>query len=165
MATIWPTPSQAARRVEPRLPDGVFELRDPRRAQAILSRVNDDAISAWCQRPDTVCYEMGDGEGLYYISNILCGVRADINILVFPRSIRFLGDNGVAVDRSMIDYGFRVYDFLRLQAFINVDNQRSWRRVARVGFKREGRLKDFGIIGGVLKDSYVYGLTRKDFYG
>jgi [ribosomal protein S5]-alanine N-acetyltransferase len=65
----------------------------------------------------------------------------------------------------IIAFGFEAMQLNRAEAFISPDNTASRRLVERVGFRQEGWLKEHFSYNGVLDDSLVYGLIRKDYLG
>jgi [ribosomal protein S5]-alanine N-acetyltransferase len=70
---------------------------------------------------------------------------------------------GIATEaaRAVIDYGFGAMALHRIQAHTIVDNHRSVRLLERLGFQREGTLREFSLEDdGAYHDSAVYGLLR-----
>lgn len=65
--------------------------------------------------------------------------------------------------RVVIDHGFRRMELNRLDAYIYVDNPRSIGLAEKLGFKREGLLRDYFCLDGVFYDHYLYGLLRRDW--
>lgn len=51
----------------------------------------------------------------------------------------------------------------RLEARCAVDNVASRRVLERLGFRREGRLRDYFVLRGVRVDNYLYAILRRDF--
>lgn len=64
---------------------------------------------------------------------------------------------------EVLRFGFEAMDLNRVEAFISPENEASLRMVERVGFKREGRLRQHYAHDGALDDSVVYGLLREDW--
>lgn len=65
--------------------------------------------------------------------------------------------------KMFIDYGFREMDLHRLEADIDPRNEASARLLTRLGFKKEGHLRERWIIGGVITDSFFFGLLRHEW--
>ncbi len=64
--------------------------------------------------------------------------------------------------RAVLDVGFREMGLHRVQAFTIADNTRSVRLLERLGFQREGTMREFSLeADGVFHDSAVYGLLRR----
>lgn len=64
----------------------------------------------------------------------------------------------------IIDYGFTTMNLNRIEAFISPENIPSQRLVQRMGFQQEGLLRGHFCYNGVIEDSLVFGLLRKDFH-
>lgn len=65
--------------------------------------------------------------------------------------------------RAVVDYGFNVMQLNRIEAFISPLNTPSLKLVAGLGFQQEGRLREHYCKNGVIEDSLVFGLLRKEF--
>lgn len=64
---------------------------------------------------------------------------------------------------SLLGYGFLELNLNRVEADIDPGNSGSARTLDRIGFKKEGLLRESCIVNGVLKDSARYGLLRSDW--
>jgi ribosomal-protein-alanine N-acetyltransferase len=62
-----------------------------------------------------------------------------------------------------LDYGFNIMRFERVEAFINVDNDRSAGLLARLGFTREGTLRDYALTPRGLIDQNCFSLLKKEW--
>jgi len=72
---------------------------------------------------------------------------------------------GIAFEaaRAVIEYGFGAMALHRIQAHTIADNHRSVRLLERLGFQREGTLREFSLEDdGAYHDSAVYGLLSGD---
>lgn len=65
--------------------------------------------------------------------------------------------------RPAIDFAFNVLDLERLEADIDPRNEASCRLVERVGFIREGLLRERWRVAGEVTDSAMYGLLRREY--
>jgi ribosomal-protein-alanine N-acetyltransferase len=65
--------------------------------------------------------------------------------------------------RSILDYGFKKMNLVRIEAFIGLDNAPSLKLVQKFGFMKEGQLRNHYFINGQFEDSVVYGLLLEDF--
>jgi RimJ/RimL family protein N-acetyltransferase len=64
---------------------------------------------------------------------------------------------------SLLGYGFSVLGLNRVQAEIDPKNTSSAKSLERIGFAREGLLRETWISNGVVSDSVIYGLLRSDW--
>ena len=65
--------------------------------------------------------------------------------------------------RAVIDYGFGAMALHRIQAHTIADNHRSVRLLERLGFRREGTMREYSFEDdGLFHDSAIYGLLRTD---
>ena len=64
---------------------------------------------------------------------------------------------------SLLDWGFDRLDLNRVEADIDPRNAPSARALERLGFLREGHLRERWIVGGEVCDSFMYGLLRSDW--
>lgn len=64
---------------------------------------------------------------------------------------------------ALIDHAFGPLDYNRLEADIDPRNAASARVLERLGFKREGLLRDRWIVNGEISDTEMYGLLRKEW--
>jgi RimJ/RimL family protein N-acetyltransferase len=72
--------------------------------------------------------------------------------------------HGYAVEAvaAVVDHAFGELDLNRLEADLDPRNERSARLLERLGFRREGLLRDRWIVAGEVSDSAMYGLLRQD---
>jgi len=64
---------------------------------------------------------------------------------------------------ALIDFAFSTLDLNRLEADIDPRNTASGCRLERLGFLKEGLLRERWIVGGKASDSAVYGLLARDW--
>ncbi len=79
--------------------------------------------------------------------------------------VRRLWGQGVMRDAlgALVAHAFTALDCHRLEADIDPANAASARLLEALGFVREGHLRERWIVGGVVSDSYVYGLLRREW--
>ena len=65
--------------------------------------------------------------------------------------------------RRLVDYGFHELGLNRIEADIDPRNGSSARSLERLGFVREGLLRERWIVGQEVSDSALYGLLRRDW--
>jgi len=65
--------------------------------------------------------------------------------------------------RPVIEYGFTHMKFERIEAFINVDNERSAGLLGKLGFQREGVLRDYARTPRGLIDQLCFSLLRREW--
>jgi ribosomal-protein-alanine N-acetyltransferase len=63
----------------------------------------------------------------------------------------------------VLDYGFNIMRFQRIEAFLNVDNDRSDGLLIKLGFVKEGRLRDYAPSPQGLIDQNAYSLLKRDW--
>jgi RimJ/RimL family protein N-acetyltransferase len=64
---------------------------------------------------------------------------------------------------SLIDYGFSALNLNRLEADIDPRNTASGHSLERLGFQREGFLRERWIVGDEVSDSAIYGLLANEW--
>lgn len=64
---------------------------------------------------------------------------------------------------ALIGHAFGALELRRLEADIDPDNSASRALLERLGFRKEGELKERWEIGGRISDSRLYGLLAKDW--
>jgi RimJ/RimL family protein N-acetyltransferase len=67
--------------------------------------------------------------------------------------------------KLMVDYLFTTQNISRVQATTNVLNKPAQRVLEKIGFKKEGQLREALFTAGKFHDVYVYGITRKEWKG
>ena len=65
--------------------------------------------------------------------------------------------------RRAVDFGFDVLGLERIEADVDPRNGASCRLVERLGFQREGLLRNRWRVGGEFADSILYGLLRNEY--
>ncbi|WP_255595018.1 GNAT family protein [Lysobacter sp. BMK333-48F3] len=65
--------------------------------------------------------------------------------------------------RALLDYGFDALDLHRIEADTDPRNRASVRCLERLGFVREGLLRERWIVAGEVSDTALYGLLRQDW--
>lgn len=84
-----------------------------------------------------------------------------LTIFIYPE---FQGKGiGLASMRMLIDFSFRVMNLYRLEAEIVEGNEASLRLIEKLGFTREGTLRQAKYLNGRFFDIYVYGLVRPEW--
>ena len=64
---------------------------------------------------------------------------------------------------ALLDWGFGHLDLNRVEADIDPRNAPSARALERLGFVREGHLRERWIVGGEVCDSWIYGLLASEW--
>ncbi len=64
---------------------------------------------------------------------------------------------------AIIGYGFEHMNFQRIEALIEPPNLSSQKLVEKLGFIREGLLKNYEFTCGKFDDLYMYSLLKQDF--
>lgn len=63
----------------------------------------------------------------------------------------------------VLDYGFNIMRFERIEAFINVDNDRSTGLLTKLGFKKEGIMRDYARTPTGLIDQSCFSLLKREW--
>ena len=64
---------------------------------------------------------------------------------------------------ALLDYAFNVLDLHRLEADVDPRNMNSIRTVEKLGFQREGYLRERWQVGGEIQDALFFGLLRPEW--
>ena len=86
---------------------------------------------------------------------------AELRIRIAERAARGRG-HGTEATRMLVDYGFDVLQLHRIWLHVFATNERALRTYERVGFKREGVLRESALIDGSWRDIIVMGLLSTD---
>jgi RimJ/RimL family protein N-acetyltransferase len=70
---------------------------------------------------------------------------------------------GLDALRTLIDYGFTTLGLHRITGAIGPDNAASIALITRLGFTREGRLRDHVFTNGAWRDSILYSLLTHEW--
>jgi ribosomal-protein-alanine N-acetyltransferase len=65
--------------------------------------------------------------------------------------------------RAVLTYAFEVLEFHRIEADVDPRNAASIRTLERLGFKREGYLRERWQVNGEIQDAFFFGLLRPDW--
>lgn len=65
--------------------------------------------------------------------------------------------------KALIVHAFDVMNFRRLEADVDPRNDPSIRTLERLGFRREGFLRERWHVGGEFQDAYFYGLLKREW--
>jgi RimJ/RimL family protein N-acetyltransferase len=89
--------------------------------------------------------------------------RAAVGLLIGDRTLWGRGIGSTAL-RILLDYAFTVANLERVYAEVYGFNARSQRLMERVGFQREGILRQHEIHNGARQDMHVFGMLKPEFY-
>lgn len=64
---------------------------------------------------------------------------------------------------ALLDYAFNTLDLRRLEADVDPRNDASIRTLMRLGFQKEGHLRERWDVNGEIQDSLMYGLLRQEW--
>ena len=65
--------------------------------------------------------------------------------------------------RALLNYGFTELKLNRVEADIDPRNEASAKSLERLGFKKEGHLRERWIVGDEVSDTALYGLLHRDW--
>ena len=114
-------------------------------ARLAIDRASDSSFLGWCSltrwNPDYRSASLG-----YCLSEAAWG-------------------HGYATEaaRSVLEWAFDALDLNRVQAETDTRNAASARVLEKLGFLREGTLREDCVVDGEVSDSWVYGLLRRDW--
>ena len=87
--------------------------------------------------------------------------RADVGYALLPSAWGRGYANEAAI--ALLDWGFETLALNRVEADIDPRNTASARALERLGFTREGHLRERWIVGGEACDSLIYGLLAREW--
>ncbi|WP_284653739.1 GNAT family N-acetyltransferase [Flavobacterium terrisoli] len=87
--------------------------------------------------------------------------RAELGYALNNDESKRKGYMGEAV-KAILDYGFKVMNLNRIEAFIGPANEASLRLVKKNGFVQEGQLRQHFVRNGEAEDSVVFSLLKDD---
>ena len=64
---------------------------------------------------------------------------------------------------ALLQWAFEALDLNRVQAETDTRNMASARVLEKLGFEREGTLREDCVVNGEVSDSWVYGLLRREW--
>ncbi len=87
--------------------------------------------------------------------------RADCGYVLLPAE----WGRGYATEAmsTLLDWGFGALDLHRVEADIDPRNTASAKVLERLGFAREGHLRERWIVAGEISDSWLYGLLAREW--
>jgi RimJ/RimL family protein N-acetyltransferase len=65
--------------------------------------------------------------------------------------------------RALLNYGFTELALNRVEADVHPDNVTSIKSLQRLGFQKEGYLRERWIVGDVVSDSAIFGLLKREW--
>jgi RimJ/RimL family protein N-acetyltransferase len=65
--------------------------------------------------------------------------------------------------KGLLHYAFQTLDLNRIEADIDPRNQASAKTLERLGFQKEGHLRERWIVNGEISDTWLYGLLRREW--
>lgn len=65
----------------------------------------------------------------------------------------------------MLQWAYDAVDLNRVQSEVDTRNIASSRVLEKLGFRREGTLREECIVNGVVSDTWIYGLLKRDWQG
>jgi ribosomal-protein-alanine N-acetyltransferase len=65
--------------------------------------------------------------------------------------------------RAVLNYAFEILNLHRIEADVDPRNDASVRTLERLGFQREGYLRERWQVNGEIQDAFYYGLLRTDW--
>ncbi|MBL8307045.1 MAG: GNAT family N-acetyltransferase [Rubrivivax sp.] len=160
-------------------------------AQALMTIYADPKVSRFLSRPAWTSLDqahesiaraqryaaLGEGLRLGVLEQGQERVIGDVTLFDFmPQCRRAEMGYVLAADRwgrgfmhealtALVDHAFSALDLNRIEADIDPRNTGSARSLERLGFLREGFLRERWIVAGEVSDTALYGLLRRDWAG
>ncbi len=115
------------------------------RLRLAVDRASDGAFVGWCA-----------------LSRWTPEYRSTTLTLCFAEAV---WGQGVATEagRALLGWAYDTLDLNRVQAEADTRNLPCGRVLEKLGFQREGTLREDCIVGGEVSDSWVYGLLRREW--
>jgi [ribosomal protein S5]-alanine N-acetyltransferase len=88
--------------------------------------------------------------------------RAEIGYVLTDESKRRMGYMKEAL-KETIRFGFNEMSLLRIEAMVGRDNEPSIKLLTNSGFQYEGKLREHYFVNGVMEDSLMYGLLKREY--
>ena len=66
--------------------------------------------------------------------------------------------------KALLYYAFQTLDLNRLEADIDPRNSASAKTLERLGFQKEGHLRERWIVNNEISDTWLYGLLRREWH-
>ncbi len=142
----WDAPPWTDRARADRFITGCRQLaEDGSGARVVLERASDRAFLGWCHVTDWNPTYRSVGIG-YVLASAAWG-------------------QGYATEaaRAVLGWAFGALDLNRVQSETDTRNLASARVLEKLGFQREGTLRQDCIVDGDVSDSWVYGLLRREW--
>lgn len=137
-------------------------MAEIQQAQALITRAIEDYASGSGLRLALESRETSRVVGTCSLFSFQSGSRrAEIGYML---GRRYWGQGlmGEALN-ALVDYAFTTMDLNRLEADIDPRNSRSRHSLIKLGFSKEGLLRERWIVNGEVTDSEVYGLLSADW--
>ena len=142
----WDAPPWSERARAERFVEACGQMADEGTgARLAIDRVPDGAFLGWCSltrwNPDYRSAALG-----YCLGDAVWG-------------------HGYATEaaRALLEWAFDTLDLNRVQAETDTRNVASARVLEKIGFLREGTLREDCVVNGDVSDSWVYGLLRREW--
>ena len=116
------------------------------------------SIEAWCSLPSTTRFEVGQFQGLVWLTDVIVGWKADIHVVIWDDEFRHRADLGKQVVQDLI----KLFKLQRLSAFIPVTNEIAMRYAEKCGLHLEGVLRKAAIYDGGYIDIAAYSWAQGD---
>ncbi|MEU2784889.1 GNAT family protein [Streptomyces sp. NPDC007110] len=114
-------------------------------ARVVVDRLSDGAFVGWCGLSDWNPVYRSASLG-YVLGDAMWG-------------------HGYATEaaHALLGWAFDTLDLNRVQAEADTRNEASARVLEKLGFVREGTLREDCVVNGVVSDSWVYGLLKREW--
>lgn len=110
---------------------------------------------------DSMFFEVGDFQGVFWLTAIVPGWRADIHVVLWDDAVRKHHADAI---RFLRDLAFKLR-LKRINAYIPAHLEPALKYAMRVGFQQEGLIHFGDFYDGTFRDIYLLGLFGEDLHG
>jgi len=116
------------------------------------------AFFGFCGNGNTMTFEVGQFQGVFWLSNIVIGWRATIHIVLWDKEVKGQYKRAQEIIREL----FQLLRLKRLEIQVPERNERACKYAERLGFEMEGVLRKHAIYDGDYVDVAVYSILREE---
>lgn len=112
------------------------------------------------ETPNSVWYEMDDGNGILYMTDIIEGLSGSAHFVYWDRKLRGREE----FTMGCLRFVFSALDLKKVNVYLPEYAGAAIHFVGKLGFKREGKIRCWSYSEGKLFDEYLYGMTREEVF-
>jgi hypothetical protein len=112
------------------------------------------------EQPNSVWYEMEDGNGILYLTNIIPGLSASAHFVYWDRKLRVREE----FTKDCLRFAVSVLNLEKINVYLPDYAKAAIHFAQKLGFKREGRIRAWSYFDGRLFDEFIFGITREEVF-